>query len=191
MNRTRMLALVAVLVAGGVVGGYLAYDQFLRGDSVAPLALPSASPAVSGPSAPPVASAPGSAVAVTAARLQVDLTTLASDDGRRDRRIRELGLESSRFPTATFKLTQPVPIPAEALTGTTVNVTLIGDLDLHGVTRSVSIPAQTRLDGDRIEVVGSLTFPFADFRMEPPNIAGFVTVEQDATLEFLVTLARG
>src|SRR6185295_3556215 len=50
-NRT-ILALVAILAIGA--GGYLAYDNVLRGDSVAPLSLPSTSPtsvATSTPSA--------------------------------------------------------------------------------------------------------------------------------------------
>ena len=249
MNRTRSLALVALIGVGAIVGGYLAYDQFLRGDSVAPLALPSAAPSATAAaatqaatSAPASAStgtsagsiagtwtvgsgsvagyrvreklaglpaqsdavgrteavtgqvtiaASGGAHSVTAATLQVDLSTLASDDGRRDRRLRELGIETNRFPTTTFTLTEPVAVPADALTGATVELTLTGDLDLHGVTKSVSIPSQARMAGEQIEVLGSLTFPFSDFDIEPPNIAGFVTVEDEGTLEFLVTLARG
>jgi polyisoprenoid-binding protein YceI len=129
-------------------------------------------------------------VTVIVASFEADLTTLASDDGRRDRRIQQIGLESSRFPTGSFTLTSPIEVPAAALNGETVNVTLVGDLTIHGVTKSVSIPAQARLNGDQLEVQGSLTFAFADFGMTPPNIAGFVSVEDDATLEFLLVLAR-
>jgi polyisoprenoid-binding protein YceI len=127
---------------------------------------------------------------VTAASFEADLTTLASDDGRRDRRIQQIGLESSRFPTGAFALASPIDVPAAALNGETVEVTLVGDLTIHGVTKSVSIPAQARRNGDQIELQGSLTFAFADFGMTPPNIAGFVSVEDDATLEFLLILAR-
>ena len=44
MNRT-LIAVVALIAVG--IGGYLAYDQVLRGDATAPLTLPSASPAAS------------------------------------------------------------------------------------------------------------------------------------------------
>jgi polyisoprenoid-binding protein YceI len=132
--------------------------------------------------------ADGDALQVTQATFEVDVTTLTSDDGRRDNRIRSIGLESSSFPTATFELTAPVDVPGDALAGATVDVTLVGDLAIHGVTKTVTIPAQVRLvDGD-IEVVGSLTFPFSDFGMTPPNIGGFVTVADDATLEFRIVL---
>lgn len=232
-----------------MAGAYLTYDQFLRGDQVAPLDLssPSAAPASpsvvaggagSSPSSPAEPSAPtdlagrwavgegsvagyrvreklarlpaesdavgrtsaitgeatlvpaGESVQLSAASFEVDLTTLRSDDERRDRRLREIGLESDRFPRATFTLRQPVAVPVAAVSGRAVPVTLRGDLTLHGVTKAVEIAAQARLTGGRIEVAGSLTFPFADFAMDPPNIAGFVTVEDEGTLEFRVVLTR-
>ncbi len=133
----------------------------------------------------------GSELKVTAAEFQADLTTLVSDRGQRDQRIRRIGLESATFPTATFKLTSPVAVPAAALAGTPVDLSLSGDLTIHGTTRSVSIPARAQLDGSAIQVVGSLTFPFSDFGMTPPSVGSFVSVENDATLEFLIALARG
>ncbi len=133
----------------------------------------------------------GSSVRVTAASFQADLTTLTSDRSMRDQRIHSIGLESDRFPTGKFTLTSPLDVPAGALTGAIVDVTLTGDLELHGVTKSVTIAAQARHSGDRLEVVGSLTFPFADFGMTPPSIGNFVSVESDATLEFRISLAKG
>lgn len=52
------------------------------------------------------------------------------------------------------------------------------------------MPLQTRLDGQQVELVGSLTFAFADFIMEPPSIGGFVSVEDQATLEVKLLLAK-
>ncbi len=47
-----------------------------------------------------------------------------------------------------------------------------------------------RLAGQQIELVGSLKFAFADFAMEPPSIGGFVSVENEATLEIKLLLAK-
>jgi len=132
----------------------------------------------------------GGTVRVSAGRFEADLTTLASDNGRRDNRIRSSGLESNTFPTATFVLVEPVTVTGDILSGATLEATLVGDLTLHGETRRVSIPAQARLTGSMIEVVGALTFPFADFGMTPPNIGGFVSVDDNATLEFSLILIR-
>ncbi|HET9436520.1 MAG TPA: YceI family protein [Candidatus Limnocylindrales bacterium] len=171
-------------VAGGSVVGYRVREQ-LGGISALTDAV-GRTRAVSGSA---TLGASDDALVVTAASFEADLTQLESDDGRRDNRIRTMGLASSAFPTATFVLASPIEVPVAALSGATIDVEMTGDLTIHGVTRRVTIPGQTRLSGDRIEVAGSLTFPFSDFGMTPPDIAGFVQVEDDATLELLLSLA--
>ncbi len=79
----------------------------------------------------------GDAAQLTAGTIEVDTTTIASDEGRRDNRMRNEGLETDAFPTATFTITAPVDIPAGALAGAVTDVTLTGDLTLHGVTKAV------------------------------------------------------
>ena len=254
MSQTRWIAAAIVAVLVILVGGYVAYDQVLRGDTVAPLSFatptPGGSSAASGSgdaasdsgaiaSTEPGSSATaadlagtwsvgdgsvvgyrvreklaslpaqsdavgrtssvtgqatidgsGNTVRVTTAQFQADVTTLTSDRDMRDRRIHTMGLESDTYPTASFTLTSPVDVPAEALTGATVDVTLTGDLEIHGTKKSVTIPAQAVHTADGIQVLGSLTFPFADFGMTPPSIGGFVSVEDDATLEFLISLRK-
>jgi polyisoprenoid-binding protein YceI len=70
-------------------------------------------------------------------------------------------------------------------------VTLVGDLTIHGVTKSVSIPAEAQLTGGTIQVAGSITFPLSDYSMTAPNIGGFiVSIADQGTLEFVVVFAR-
>jgi len=134
--------------------------------------------------------ATGTGARVLAAAFVADLTQLKSDDSRRDNRLRTRGIESDRFPEATFTLTSPLEVGSAALSGASVDVILSGDLTIHGATRSVAFAGQARLNGDRIEIVASLTFPFSDFGMTPPDIAGFVQVEDEATLEVLLSLGK-
>jgi polyisoprenoid-binding protein YceI len=131
-----------------------------------------------------------SAYTVTAANFSVDVSKLTSDQARRDQRIHSQGLQSDRYPTATFTLTSPIALPAEAASGQTVRVSATGDLTIHGVTKSVTIPIDARLTGSKIELVGSITFTFSQFGMTPPSIGGFVTVENNATMEFQLLLAQ-
>ena len=87
-----------------------------------------------------------SGLKVTAADITADLTTLQSDDSRRDGQLRRQGIETGQFPTAVFKLTQPISGTAIPADDTVVDVTAVGQLTLHGVTKDVSIPlkASTR-----------------------------------------------
>ena len=252
--RTRPALILAIIVLLVVGGGAAAWALFLRGDNVAPLALPStaprassgtatgsAAPSGSAASLPPSSTAPvdaaaipgtwtiaadsvvgyrvrerlaslsadsdavgrtnaitgtatiaanGSTLTVSTAEFSVDMTSIASDRQMRDNRLRNDGIQTDTFPTSTFKLTTPVALPAEATTGAQVDVTLHGDLTLHGVTKSVDIPAKAQLNGNLIQVLGSYAFPFADFGINAPNIGGFVAVQDNGTLEFLVNLAK-
>jgi len=127
---------------------------------------------------------------VTAASFSVDVTKLTSDQSRRDQRIHSQGLESDRYPTASFTLTSPITLPADAASGQTIHVSAIGDLTIHGVTKNVTIPIDAQMTGAKIELVGSITFPFSQFGMTPPSIGGFVTVQNNATMEFQLMLSR-
>jgi polyisoprenoid-binding protein YceI len=133
----------------------------------------------------------GSSASVSAASITVDVNTLTSDRSMRDARLHTMGLESDRYPTATFVLATPIALPADAANGQAINVSATGQLTLHGVTRTVIIPIQARLSGSQIELAGSLTFPFSEFGMTPPSIGGFVSVQDNATMEFDLKLTQG
>jgi polyisoprenoid-binding protein YceI len=119
---------------------------------------------------------------LTAAGLEADMTTLRSDESRRDDALRERGIETDRFPTAEFRLTEPVDLARR-------NQTVRGELTLHGETQPIAVRVSAqRLGGDTIELAGSAPIAFADFRIEPPSVAGVVTVEDEGTLEFKLRL---
>jgi polyisoprenoid-binding protein YceI len=123
----------------------------------------------------------GDAVVVPSGmRIDVDLASLKSDEDRRDDHMHTMAIETDRFPTATFVSTSDLVVhPDDA----SARMLVRGDLTLHGVTRTVDIPVQAQYDGNRIEVVGSLSFPWAMFDMVQPNLS-YVTVEADPTMEF-------
>ena len=57
MTRSRLIIAAAAVVVAVAVGGFVVYDQVLRGDSAAALALPTASTASSAPAASAAAGA--------------------------------------------------------------------------------------------------------------------------------------
>ena len=132
----------------------------------------------------------GTAHTASEARFEVDLTKLSSDRSQRDQRIRTMGLQTNTFPTATFVSTKPIALPAETAGGQAVKATAEGDLTIHGVTKRVTIPLDVRVTGTKGELVGSLAFPMSDFNITPPSIAGIVSVDPDATLEFKLVLEK-
>jgi len=128
---------------------------------------------------------------VTAVSITVDTTELESDQGRRDNAIRSRGLETDRFPEATFELTEPVELPTGMTDGNVSKATVTGDLTLHGVTRSVTVPLDVRPLGDAFTVLARIPVDFADYDIEAPSVGGFVEVEDNGQIELRINFARG
>ena len=87
MTRSRLLIAATLVVVAVVVGGYIAYDQVLRGDSVAALALPSASTAASSSTAATASS--GSSAAPAASTTDVAGTWNIASGSQAGYRVRE------------------------------------------------------------------------------------------------------
>ena len=123
---------------------------------------------------------------VKGVNVTANLLTLKSDRDMRDNRIKTLGLESEKFPESKFVLAEPINFESTPKPGETVRAMAVGDFTLHGVTQRVSIPLEGRWDGRDIQVIGNLHIKFADYKMDPPNIAGFVSVKDEGEMEFQI-----
>lgn len=128
---------------------------------------------------------------VTDLAVTVDMTSIRSDDERRDSQLTTRGLETGAFPTATFTLTEPISLPAVPTEGETISATAAGDLTLHGVTRAVDVPVQALWTGDQIEVTASLTVALADHDIEPPTGFLVLSIADTGTVEMHLVFRRG
>jgi polyisoprenoid-binding protein YceI len=127
---------------------------------------------------------------VSEASFEIDMTTVESDESRRDGQFSGPIMDVATFPTATFVLTEPIELPVDPIVdGTVVEVEATGDLTLRGTTQSVTIPLEGRLAGDRIEVVGSLQIVFAEWSIPNPSRPGIDTEDQ-GLLELLLVFER-
>jgi polyisoprenoid-binding protein YceI len=124
------------------------------------------------------------------ATFDVDMTTLTTDDGRRDNAIRTQAIETERFPKATFVLTQPIQLGAIPADGEQIEIDATGSLTLHGVTKTVTIPLQAQRKGNVIAVVGSLEIPFSDYSISQPRAAAVLSVEDKGTIEVQLFFTR-
>lgn len=121
--------------------------------------------------------------AITDAQLTADLTGLTSDNSMRDGQLKRQGLQTDTYPTATFALTQPIELDGVPADGETVEATAVGDLTLHGVTRSISIPLEGQLTNGYAVVVGSLDIAFADYQIPTPSSARVLSIEDRGVME--------
>ena len=128
---------------------------------------------------------------VSGVTVTANLVALKSDKDRRDRAIRDNGLQSNQFPTATFVLSQPITLAQAPQKGEKITTTATGTLTLHGITRTVSLPLQGRWDGTSVQVVGTMPIRFVDYGITPPNIGGFVSVGGTGKIELQLFFAHG
>jgi polyisoprenoid-binding protein YceI len=129
--------------------------------------------------------------AITDVQVTADLTTLQSDSAMRDGQLKRQALETNTYPTATFVLTQDFALDGVPADGETVQATAVGDLTLHGVTRSVSIPLEGQLTNGFLVVVGSLDISFADFGIKQPTSPAVLGVEDHGLLELQLIFQQG
>jgi polyisoprenoid-binding protein YceI len=126
---------------------------------------------------------------LTAATFEADMTAITTNESRRDSRVQS-ALETGQFPAAAFVLTEPVDVGAGADSGSAVSVTAVGDLTIHGVTRSVAIPLQAQRTGSTIVVVGQLDIVFADYDVQIPSSPVVVSVEDNGIVEVQLLFTR-
>lgn len=127
---------------------------------------------------------------VTAVQVEVDVTTLTSDSDRRDGALRSRGLETERFPTATFALTSPIGLPAGAAPGETVSAQATGDLTVHGVTREVTVDVEAEVSATSAAVVGRAPVKLTDFGIDPPTGLAVLSIRDEAVFEFQIFFSK-
>jgi polyisoprenoid-binding protein YceI len=135
------------------------------------------------------------------ARLSVDLTKLETGIAKRDGHMRgPQYLDTAKFPTAVFTITGVKARTADLTAAPeAVKVVLEGTFELHGVTKTISVPGQARyvpltkatrplkkmgVTGDALHFRGEFEVTLADYGITVPRflavkIADKVTVRVD------------
>ena len=126
---------------------------------------------------------------VTATEVVVDMTTVASDESRRDGQFHGRIMDTATHPTATFTLTEPIELGSVPADGEEVTHTVTGDLTLRGVTNSVTFDLTARRNGATIEANGSILIDFDDYEI-PDASGGPASVGRDGELELLLVFTR-
>jgi len=103
-------------------------------------------------------------------------------------RIVSRTLDVGQYPAATFKAAS-ADIPAAAANGQQVNLSIPGQLTIHGVTKPVTAAVQGRLNGTQLEIAGSVPTAMTDFGLSPPQVS-ITTVQPAVTIEFQLVLTK-
>lgn len=125
--------------------------------------------------------------AATMSTIQVDMSTLETDNGFRNNAIhgRILETENPDFRYATFEATGFEGLPESVTVGQPFETQITGNLTIHGVTREETFSITiTPVSETRIEGLTSLTILYDDYGVQilrlPDQVA---SVEDEVTLE--------
>ena len=127
--------------------------------------------------------------AVTKGDFTVDMTTVRSDESRRDNQFSGRIMDVAKFPTATFKITSPIQFGSVPAEGKIVSTTATGDLTLHGATKSVTFDLQALRKNGKIGIIGSIPVLFADYSIPNPSFAT-VSTDDHGVLEVIGVFVR-
>jgi polyisoprenoid-binding protein YceI len=131
----------------------------------------------------------------TGINVVADLSSLHSVDqvagfnvSNRDRIVSQT-LSVQQFPKATFKA-DSFAIPGGLESGQVVTASVVGQLTIHGVTRSVTASIQqVQLTGSTVQALGTIAVVMTDFGVSPPALP-ITVVQPQVTIEFKLNLAR-
>jgi polyisoprenoid-binding protein YceI len=128
---------------------------------------------------------------VTKATFTVDMASVVSDQSERNARFDSSIMDVSQYPTASLTLSSPIDLGTIPAEGADAHYTATGDLDMHGVTKSVSFPVTAERVGSDIDVLADIPIAFSEWNIANPSIGGFVTTANSGTLEVLLQLTQG
>jgi polyisoprenoid-binding protein YceI len=128
---------------------------------------------------------------VTSGTVTVDMASVSSDQSERNAQFDGRIMDVATYPTATLHLSGPIALGAIPAVGHQVSYTGSGSLDMHGVTRSITLPLSAERTATGIAVLAEVPITFSDWGIANPSVGGFVTTADNGTLEVLLHLVRG
>lgn len=111
--------------------------------------------------------------------VRVDLRQLKSDESSRDDKLPDRWLETNRYPYAEFRAEKVQLSAAPYTAGQELSFALPGQISIHGQTRPIEFQVTARLEGEQLSGSAEASLLMSDFGIEPPNILGFVNVEDE------------
>jgi polyisoprenoid-binding protein YceI len=104
-----------------------------------------------------------------------------------NRELREIVLETAKYPEITFKSAE---VKIKPFNGGQFQASVGGDLTLHGVTRHITIPVEVALSADGLRARGEFTISRNDYKVKATSaVHGLIRVRDKIKFTFDI-LAR-
>jgi len=98
-----------------------------------------------------------------------------------DKELREIVLEPSKYPDIIFRSTN---VTGKS-TGNQYELSITGDLSLHGVTRQITIPAKVTVTGNDLRAIGEFSIDRGDFKVKATSaVHGLVRIRDKVKFTF-------
>ena len=97
------------------------------------------------------------------------MASVVSDQSQRNARFDGPIMDVSQFPTATLTLSAPIDLGTIPAEGVVEHDNAVGDLDMHGVTKSVSFPVTAERVGAGIDVLADIPITFSRMEHRQPE----------------------
>ena len=122
---------------------------------------------------------------ITQTTFEVDMKTFQSDSGGRDAQFNGRIMDTEKYPTANFVLTEPITLVEKPLNGLTIKNAATGNLTIRGTTKEVTIPLSSTLQNSVITVIGQIQIQFDEWKIPNPSVPlVFIYTEPNCILEF-------
>lgn len=118
---------------------------------------------------------------------ETDPVFTAEQKGIINKELKEIVLETAKFPEIKFKSTDV----NGKLSGGAMEIRIGGDLTLHGVTKRIEIPATVTVSGDKLRAVGEFKINRKAFGVNATDaFHGLVKVRHTLKFEFDIIASR-
>ena len=111
--------------------------------------------------------------------ITADLSTLKTDQDRRDQWIQENGPRFSSDPLASFTATGVEGLPDAFTAGEEVQFQLLGDLTVRGVSAPLVFDVTAVVEGDTLTGTAATRLLMSDLGIDPPNFARTLSVADE------------
>jgi len=116
----------------------------------------------------------------TRLRFEVDLNSIETGIGKRDRDMRDV-LETGKWPFTSFEGTLTGVQPTDS-SRSAYKATAKGKIFIHGVEREIEVPGTITMEQGKMHVIADFMVRLKDFNIAAPSLAAFVKVSEEILL---------